>query len=220
MFKDRSDAGKKLASALKKYEGQGVIVLAIPRGGVEIGCEIARGLNAGFSIVISRKMPLPGNPEAGFGALAEDGSVFFHESASRFVNPETATQVIKEQEKVIKKRVEKLRGGRPLPDIKGKTVILTDDGIAMGSTMRASIYTCREKSAGKIIAAAPVASPRVKDEIEALADDAVILESPRDFSAVAQAYENWYDATDDEVLALMKEFSGQYENKTKTQGGN
>jgi predicted phosphoribosyltransferase len=203
MFKDRQDAGEKLARALGHYRGKGVLVLAIPRGGAEVGFEVARRLGAEFSLIVSRKLPFPDNPESGFGAIAEDGSAYLSEGASAWVDPGEVKRIAEEQKREIVRRIEALRGGKPLPRISARTVILVDDGIAMGSTMRASIMLCRRAKAGKVVVAAPVAGPDVAEEMERLADEAVILETPRFFQAVAQVYQNWYDLTDEDVLAIL-----------------
>ena len=204
MFRDRVDAGRRLACALEKYRGSGALVLAIPRGGAVVGDEVARHLEADFSLVVSRKLPFPADPESGFGAIAEDGSVFIHEAAARWVARDEAEEIARAQRNEIRRRIRALRGGRPLPPIQGRTVILVDDGIAMGSTMRASIMLCRRAGAGRIVAAAPVAGPDVARAIGREADAAVILEIPEDFHAVAQAYADWHDLSDKEVLELMR----------------
>jgi len=203
MFQDREEAGKRLAGALEDYRNKDTVVLAIPRGGVEIGYQVARYLNARFSVLISRKLPFPGNPESGFGAIAEDGSFYIFRQFASGIAEETMAGIIAEQKGEIERRIAVLRKGRPLPEISEKTVILTDDGLAMGSTMRAAVTLCRKREAGKIVVAVPVAGPRVAREFQNLADEAVILETPPFFRAVAQVYRNWYDVTDSEVLDIM-----------------
>ena len=210
MFRDRKDAGEKLARALSQYRDEDILVLAIPRGGVEVGYQVAEYLDADFSLLIARKLPYPDQPEAGFGAVAEDGSAVVQEKASRWVSDETVERVVEEQRQEIERRVAVLRKGQPLPDLSGRTVILVDDGIAMGSTMRASIKLCKNQNAGKIVVAVPVSSRKVKAEIGELVDEIVVLETPRYFRAVAQVYEVWYDVPDSEVLALMKKSSSTF----------
>ena len=204
MFEDRKDAGKKLAKALEKYKNKGVLVLAIPRGGVEVGYQIAKYLNADFSILISRKLPFPYNPESGFGAIAEDGSTFIFEDAERWLSRQIIAEVVKEQKQEIKRRIAVLRKNKPLPEITDRIVILVDDGIAMGSTMRASIMLCKNKGAGKIIVAVPVSGEDTAKEIEKMVDEIVVLQKPKFFQAVAQVYRNWYDVSDEEVLETME----------------
>ena len=204
MFKDRRDAGQQLAQALETYRDQeDVLVLAIPRGGVEVAAQIARHLNADISMVITRKLPLPHNPEAGFGAIAEDGSLYLHPQAADALPAKTVQTVINTQKQEVERRIEVLRNGNPLPPIEGQTVILVDDGIAMGSTMRATIELCKNQGAGTIIVAVPVASDRITREIASRVDRCIVLETPKFFRAVAQVYETWYDVSDEEVLHIM-----------------
>lgn len=203
MFENRADAGRKLARALGKYRGGNALVLAIPRGGAVVGFEVASHLGAEFSLIVSRKLPFPDEPESGFGAIVEDGSTFIFREAARWVPPADIDRIIKEQKLEIARRIEVLRRGKPLPPIRGRTVILVDDGIAMGSTMRAAVMMCRRGKAGRVVVAAPVAGLEVAEEMERLADDAVILETPPFFRAVAQVYRTWYDLDDDEVLEIM-----------------
>ncbi len=204
MFKDRKDAGQKLAVALQIYRKDDPLVFAIPRGGVELGYEVSKALNADFSLLICRKLPYPFNTESGFGAMAEDGSLYINELAAASVSSKDIEQIITQQSLEIKRRIQTLRRGRPLPLIKGRTVILVDDGIAMGSTMHVAVELCRKKGAGKIIVAVPVASRQAIQKFSQMADEVVVLESPINFHAVAQVYENWYDVSDEEVLAFVK----------------
>lgn len=206
MFVNRQDAGEKLAKTLEKYRNRKVIVLAIPRGGVEVGYQVAKYLDADFSMIISRKLPYPDNPEAGFGAIAEDGSTFIFEDARRYLPKETIDGIIEDQKQEIRRRIKVLRGNKPLPEIAGRTVILVDDGIAMGSTMRAAVMLCRNRKAGKIVVAAPVSARGVEEEIRKQVDDIVILEKPMFFQAVAQVYVDWYDVPDREVVEIMDRF--------------
>ena len=204
MFKDRKDAGQKLAEALQTYKEQDPLVFAIPRGGVELGYEVSKVLDADFSLLICRKLPFPFNPESGFGAMAEDGSLYINELAAASVSHKEIEQIIAQQRLEIKRRIQTLRGGRPLPSIKGRSVILVDDGIAMGSTMHVAVELCRKEGAKRIIVAVPVASRQAIEKFSQIADEVVVLESPINFYAVAQVYENWYDVSDEEVLDFLK----------------
>ncbi len=210
MFEDRKDAGKKLARALERYRNSDALVLAIPRGGVEVGYEVARHLGTDFSLLISRKLPFPDNPESGFGAIAEDGSLFLNEYAARAVPPATIRTIIRQQEEEIKRRTRILRNDEPLPSLRGRTVILVDDGIAMGSTMMAAIRLCRAAGAAQVIVAAPVGGERVTDEIARQADGIVVLDVPPIFYAVAQVYRNWYDVPDEEVMRIMSRWRAEH----------
>lgn len=204
MFADRIDAGRQLAAALHSYRSRSPIVLAIPRGGVIVGREVAAFLDAELSIIISRKLPYPDNPEAGFGAVAEDGSIYLIPGAEYDVPDSVRAAIIAEQRQVVERALQRLRGGAPLPELTGRTVILVDDGIAMGSTMRAAVICCRNHQAATIVVAAPVAGPQVVRELRQHVDDVVVLLVPRYFRAVAQAYQRWWDVSDEEALAALE----------------
>ena len=164
---------------------------------------MAKYLNAELSLLISRKLPIPYNPEAGFGAIAEDGSIYIVPNTNRWLSKKQFEKIKKEQIDEIKRRINILRQGKPLPEIKDRTVILIDDGLAMGSTMRAAIELCKNKKARRIIVAVPVAGRDVKDEIGKLSDEIIVLEMPLFFNAVAQVYLNWHDVTDNEVIEIL-----------------
>jgi predicted phosphoribosyltransferase len=205
MFEDRKDAGQKLAVALKDYKDkEDVIVLAIPKGGVEVGYEVAKYLNARFSVVIARKFPFPDNPESGFGAVAEDGSTFIFDFAQRMFSQAEISKILRKHEEEIKRRIRVLRKGKDLPELKDKTVILVDDGIAMGSTMFASVQLCKNRKVKKIIVAAPVSSRQMQEQLKSIVDEVIILENPPFFQAVAEVYRNWYDVSDEEVIEILK----------------
>jgi putative phosphoribosyl transferase len=209
MFEDRKDAGKKLAKRLAKYKGKNVLVLGIPRGGVEVAYEVAKYLNAELSILVSRKLPLPLNPEAGFGAITEDGSTLIQDNAYSWLSRDEIEKVIREQEQEVDRRIRVLRNAEPLPKIKGRTVILVDDGLAMGSTMKASISLCKNKGAGKIIVAAPVSGNSLVREIGDMVYEIVVLEVPPYFQAVAQVYTNWHDVQDSEVIEILQRWKNK-----------
>jgi putative phosphoribosyl transferase len=200
------DAGLKLARKLEKYQDKGVLVLAIPRGGAQVGLPVARHLRADFSLLVSRKLPFPQDPEAGFGAVAEDGSLYLIPNANLWLEEEEIERIKEEQVLEISRRVKVLRGGKPLPGIAGKTVILVDDGLAVGSTMRAAVLLCQRQKASRIVVAAPVGGREPVRALESMADEVVVLEIPRNFQAVAQAYEHWRDLSDEEVIQIMKEW--------------
>lgn len=204
MFQDRKDAGQQLGEALKMYKKCNGIVLAIPRGGVEVGSYVAEYLGVPLSLVVVRKLPLPENPEAGFGAIAEDGSAFFVDRVSNRLSSDVIQLILEEQKQELERRIQALREGKPIPSITGKIVILVDDGIAMGSTMQAAIMLCKNKKARKLVVASPVASQSTAEELAEVADDIVILEKPPFFRAVAEVYSNWYDVPDDEVISFMQ----------------
>lgn len=206
LFQDRKEAGGKLARALEKYKDKDALVLAIPRGGVEVGYQVAKSLNATLSILVSRKLPFPDEPEAGFGAVAEDGSTFIFKDSAHWLSKKTVDKIIDQQNEEIQRRIAVLRKGAPLPEITDKVVILVDDGLAMGSTMRAAINLCKNKKAQKIVVAVPVSGEEVAKDIGELVHEIVVLSKPRFFRAVAQAYVNWYDVSDEEVIETMEKW--------------
>jgi putative phosphoribosyl transferase len=212
MFKDRKDAGQKLGQALEPYTGCGSVVLGIPRGGVEVGYYVAKHLRLPFSLVVVRKLPFPDNPESGFGAIAEDGSVYF-QPASTVIGADVSKRILEEQTQEIQRRIRVLREGKALPQMATKTVILVDDGIAMGSTMFAAIRLCKNQKAAKIIVAAPVGSPSAIRMLAGEVDETVVLEKPPHFRAVAEFYQHWYDVPDEEVIRIMQ-CPGPGEDKT------
>lgn len=212
MFKNRADAGRKLADQLAYLVGMNPLVLAIPRGGVPVGFEIVKALNAEFSLIIARKLPFPYAPESGFGAVAEDGSLTILPHATYNLSNKIISTIIKTQKMEIQRRTAVLRGGKPLPNLEDRIVILVDDGIAMGSTMRASITYCKKQGPNQLIVASPVSSPEVArafNDLEAV-DETLILEKPRFFRAVAQVYEDWSEITDHEVLEIMNQYRHQF----------
>lgn len=192
--------------ALEEYMDREVLVLAIPRGGVEIGFEVARHLKASLHLLITRKLPFPNNPESGFGAISEDGSTYIHRQAASWLSAGEIERIKEEQSEEIKRRIKILRKGKPLPDISAKTVMLVDDGLAMGSTMLASINYCRHQKVAEVVVAVPVAGLRAASLVSRKADRLVVLEMPENFRAVAQVYQNWHDVTDSQVLSILDQW--------------
>jgi predicted phosphoribosyltransferase len=210
MFKDRKDAGEKLGRALEKYHDVNPLVLGIARGGAETAYYVAKYLNAEMSIVITRKLGYPYNPEVAFGAVAEDGSLYISTAAGQNPSSEEMNDVLEDEKQEILRRIEKLRRGKPLPDMKGRTVILTDDGIATGATLFASIELCKKMKAGKIVVAAPIAGGRMEPILVKKVDDVIILEKPTFYNSVSQGYEEFDNLTDEEVLEFMDKWNREY----------
>ena len=204
MFANRTDAGERLAEALKKYHEEQPLILAIPRGGVVIGSIVAHELNADFSVIITRKLGLPTHPETAFGAIAEDKSLYLDPSVREMLSKEMIEEVIRKEEKEIKRRINQYRKGNPLPPLKDRTVILVDDGIATGSTLFVAIDLCKKQKAGKIIVAAPVSGTKVRDKLKSKVDEVVILEIPEDYYAVSQTYEDFKNLSDNETLQWIE----------------
>lgn len=209
MFEDRIDAGQRLAMALEGYKDRSTLVLAIPCGGVEVAHEVALHLQCEMDIIVTRKLPFPHVPEAGFGAIAEDGSLFVIPDAIGDMPKETIDKIIYQQEKEVKRRIAVLRSGRALPELEGRTVILVDDGIAMGSTMRASVMLCKKADAAKIVVAVPIAGKDIAREIKKHVDDVFILETPCQFHAVAEGYAKWHDVSDEQVIEVMRHWQDE-----------
>ena len=207
MFNDRRDAGVHLASRLEEYKGQtGVLVLALPRGGVATGYEIAHYLKVPLDIVIVRKIGFPGQPELAIGAVSETGRVVLNESiiSTYGVSKDYIEREISQQKKEISRRAELYRKGKRLPSLEGKTIILVDDGVATGATMKAAITTLKEERLKKLIVALPVAPAGMADEIEQMADTFICIETPFDFMAVGAYYHDFTQVSDEEVIDLLK----------------
>lgn len=205
MFRDRKDAGEKLAQALMKFENQGVVVIGIPRGGVEVAYHVARALKADFTMIISRKLGHPENPELAIGAIAEDGSLYLSDLADSVSQGDLYNVLSREREE-IRRRVQELRDGRPLPDLANKVVVLVDDGIATGATIYATIKLCRNQHAARVIVAAPVSSSQSMDKLRKLVDEVCILETPEMYWAVSQVYMSFTNLEDSEVRNIMKQW--------------
>ncbi len=204
MFHDRTDAGKQLGHHLLKYKNKQPIILGILRGGAEVGFQVAGALNAEYSVIAVQKLPYPENPEAGYGSVAEDGSIYLLPGASNRLPPGVIESSIRRQRTEAARQVDVLREGLPLPVMENRLVILVDDGIAMGSTAHAAIKCCRHRNAGKVILAAPVTSPSARAALDGVADDIVAVLTPPAFLAVAEFYMQWHDVSDHEVIKTLQ----------------
>ncbi len=202
-FRNRKEAGYLLGKALEKYKSENPIVLAIPRGGVETGYYVASHLNGELSVIIARKLGYPEQPEAAFGAVAEDGSLYLNPWIKRRLSKEDIISVRDREASVVERRVHLYRKGKPLPSLKNRTVILVDDGIATGATLLACIETCRKLQPSKIVVAVPVGGKNVKERLMTRVDDVVILSTPENFYAVSQAYEHFESVSDEEAIRLL-----------------
>lgn len=206
IFASRYQAGLLLAKKLEKYSSNEITVLSIPAGGVPVGIAIAEQLNSEYHLIFSRKIQIPWNPEAGYGAVAPDGNVVLNEPLVRHLGlsekeiKQHASLVLKE----IKRRTKKFLGDIPFPNLDSRIVILTDDGLASGYTMLAAIRAVKVKHPAKIIIAVPTAPLSTIDRILSEIDELVCL-NVRDsqFFAVADAYKKWYDLGDQEVTAYL-----------------
>jgi putative phosphoribosyl transferase len=207
-YKNRHDAGKQLAEYLTAYRNQDdTIVLALPRGGVPVAYEVAKFLSAPLDVCIVRKLGVPWYEELAMGAIAMDGTIVWNKSVveqSSLSQTEIDKVVNKEQEE-IKRREFKYRGDRHFPDLTNKKIILVDDGIATGATMKVAIEALRKKNPAEIIVAVPVAALDSLKEISSLADTVVCAMQPRNFGAVGEWYEDFTQTSDAEVHELISE---------------
>lgn len=207
-FRDRTEAGELLAEELTSYADKpNVIVLALPRGGVPVGAQVARKLNVPFDVFVVRKLGLPGHPELAMGAIAIGGvRVINREVVEGLQIPELVIDAVaaQEQEELMRRR-HAYRGDLPAPEVRDKTVILVDDGIATGSTMIVAVAALRQLNAGRIVVAAPVIPQSTFHQIHHAADEVVAVIVPEKFYGVGQWYEDFSQTTDNEVRQLLGE---------------
>jgi putative phosphoribosyl transferase len=205
-FRDRAEAGQLLAQRLLRYERQpGAIVLALPRGGVPVGVEIANRLGLPLDVFVVRKLGVPGQRELAMGAIASGGVRVLNEDVLRAMPHAAATvaDVTSQEAREVERRERDYRQGRPAPEVNGQVVILVDDGLATGATMLAAIAALRQKEPAKIVAAVPVCPPETLGEIERVADETVILFAPDWFRGVGQFYEDFAQLSDESVRLLL-----------------
>lgn len=211
MFRNRMEAGQKLASNLQAYRGQpDVLILALPRGGVPVGCEISRALHAPVDVFVVRKLGVPWNSELAMGAVATGGVRVFDEETVRSlaIPSEEIARVAAEEERELERRERAYRGSRtPLP-IAGKRVILVDDGIATGSTMRAGVAALRCLQPARIVIAVPVAPRAACAMLRKVAEEVICLIEPEDFFAISEWYQDFTQLTDEDVQNLLESSSG------------
>lgn len=207
LFENRRHAGQELGKRLKKLDlGDDVLVLALPRGGVPVGYEVIRTLQVSLDVFVTRKIGAPNNPEFAIGAVASDGTLVLDEDiveelgiSDDYIDSETKRQLDE-----VERRVSAYRGDRPRLQIEGRTVILVDDGVATGATVRASLKALRERNPGRLILAVPVGPPQAIDELRSLADDVVVLATPEPFWAIGRFYQSFEQTTDEEVVELLE----------------
>jgi putative phosphoribosyl transferase len=206
-FRDRHDACRRLADRLPAYANRSdVIVLALPRGGVPVGFEVASALAAPFDVFIVRKLGLPWHEELAMGAIASGGVRVLDRDLIRVarVSDEDVERVTATEQAELERRERQYRGDRAFPDLRGKTVILIDDGLATGSTMRAAVEALRLEGPARIIVAVPVAAPETCGAFKDIADDIICAETPEPFHAVGLWYEDFSQTTDEEVHDLLE----------------
>jgi putative phosphoribosyl transferase len=206
MFEDRVDAGRRLAEALAHFEGADAVVLAIPRGGVEVGAEVARAWGWPLDVVIPRKVRAPGNEELGLGAVAPGVRVLDERMVrSLRVSPEYLEREIAIEEEEIRRRSEAYRAGRPPVDLRGKVAVVVDDGVATGGTATAAVRWARAQGAARVVLAIPVAPAEAMANLAKEADEVVCLATPEPFYAVGQWYARFPQTSDQEVIRLLEE---------------
>ena len=207
LFEDRFQAGRELASKLGEFRNRDeAVVLALPRGGVPVGYEVAKAIHAPLDIFVVRKLGVPGQEELAMGALASGGiTVLNRDVVERLaISPETIKAASSREERELERREREYRDGRPAANIQGRTVILVDDGLATGSSMRVAAAALRKKFPAQIVVAVPVASPATCEEFEAEVDRVICAVTPEPFLAVGLWYRNFSQTTDEEVCELLR----------------
>ena len=208
VFRDRLHAGRLLAEKLREYaDKEKVILLALPAGGVPVGYAVAKELGISMDVMVVRKVQIPWNTEAGFGAVTWDGETVLNEAlvAQLGLTREVIGEAISKTRKIIQERLRKFRRDKPMPDLKGKIAILVDDGLASGFTMLAAVRSARKRTPKKIIAAVPTASIGAIRLLSLEVDEIVCLNIRTGSAfAVADAYKNWYDLTDEGVIKMLE----------------
>ena len=222
IFKDREMAGLQLANALAEYRGRrDLIVLALPRGGVPVAHQVAEALDAPLDVLIVRKLGVPWHGELAMGAIASGGVQVLNEDVVRSTGvTEAQLKAVLERERTeLARRERRYRGNRPNPDLADKTLILVDDGLATGATMRAAVEAVRQRGAGRVVVAVPVAPGDTMRRLGALADDVVCLSSPEPFYAIGQWYARFDQTTDEEVCDLLRRNWVRHSSSEATAGG-
>jgi len=212
-FRDRTDAGRQLADKLRHYANRpDVLVLALPRGGVPVAFEVAQALNAPLDIFLVRKLGLPGREELAMGAIASGGvRVLNYEAIQALAIPNEMIEAVASEElQELRRREKQYRGDRPPPDVRGRTVILIDDGLATGSTMRAAIQALRRQEPAKIVVAVPVGARDICTEFQHEADEAICAVTPEPFYAVGLWYGDFSQTSDEEVQALLNQTAERF----------
>lgn len=205
-FRDRAEAGRVLAGKLTSYANRPeVLVLALPRGGVPVAYEVARALRAPLDVFLVRKLGLPGQEELAMGAIASGGTRVLNEEVVGTLNipDEVIDAVAAEEQQELSRREQDYRDERPAPDVRGRTIILIDDGLATGTTMRAAVAALRQQGPARIVVAVPVGAPDTCAEFQKKADEAICARTPEPFHAVGIWYDDFAQTSDEEVRSLL-----------------
>jgi len=219
-FRDRVAAGRLLAKALEEYRGRNVLVLALPRGGVPVAAEVAEALGAELDLMIVRKLGVPGHSELAMGAIASGGIRVLnpHVISSLTIKDVAIEGVANREQRELERREHAYRGARSRPVIEGRCVILVDDGIATGATMRAAIEALRRQSPAKIVVAVPVAPPDTVNRLRREADEVICLESPELFMAIGQFYVEFSQLSDEAVREQLAKAWGMTAGPSRPRG--
>ena len=206
-FRDRVEAGRMLATTLQEYANRGdVVVLALPRGGVPVGFEVAKALHAPLDVFVVRKLGLPGQEELAMGAIASGGVRVLNRDLLRALRipEEVVGQITQEEQRELERREREYRDERSPIDVRGKTVILVDDGLATGSSMRVAVLALKQKGPAQVVVAVPVAPADTCAELQSVADKVVCAVTPQPFLGVGQWYEDFSQTSDEEVRELLR----------------
>ncbi len=206
-FRNRKEAGRKLAAKLKDFQDKkNLIVLAIPRGGLVIGRELAESLHCPLDIIVTKKIGAPGNPELAIGAVGAEGEPVINQALAQQVGADKQylEKEIASRQAEVKRRIEEYRGEKPAVNLKDKLVIITDDGIATGATVEAAVEVARQEEPKKIVVAVPVTARDSLKKLEAKADEVIYLDAPLMFFAVGQFYQEFGQVSDKEVKEILK----------------
>jgi putative phosphoribosyl transferase len=205
-FEDRRDAGRRLAGKLSRFKGERTVVFALPRGGVPVGYEISRALEAPLDVFVSRKLGAPGQPEFGIGAVAAGGVRVLNQDVVRRLGipDDYVEQITAHETAEVGRRLRYFRGERPEPEVGGRTAILVDDGLATGVTARAAVQALRLRKPRRLVLAAPVCAAQTADLFKRAVDELVCLESPSDLGAIGFWYRNFEQTSDEEVVELLE----------------
>ena len=205
-FKDREDAGRRLAERLSRYRDERPVVFALPRGGVPVGYEISRALGVPLEVFVARKLGAPGQPEFGIGAVAPGGVRILNEDVIRRlgITDDYVERITEQETAELERRLRHFRGERPQPEVRGRTVILVDDGLATGVTARAAIKALRRLEPQRLVLAAPVCAAQTAELLGPEVDEFLCLEAPPDLGAIGFWYRDFSQTTDDEVIELLE----------------
>jgi putative phosphoribosyl transferase len=205
-FTDRADAGRRLAAKLKHLQGQPIVVLGLPRGGVPVAFEVARALDAPLDVIVVRKLGVPFQPELAMGAIGEDGVRIVNDRVKALAGiTDQEFAAVEQRERIeLERRARRFRGDRPRVALTDRTTIVVDDGIATGSTARAACQVARAQGATRVVLAVPVAPPTSIAELRRDADEVVAVETPHRFSAIGEWYADFSQTPDEQVVALLQ----------------